>query len=98
MTKEKYPSGKCEYCGKVFERPNKFRTEKESYHIKGCRLEGIENAIKNNEELGDIQELIDEVKGISKVSSFGAKINPKNKYYLRMDKCEEIIKNLLERK
>lgn len=96
MKKEKYPSGKCDYCGKVFERPHKFRTEEESFHIKGCRLLGIENAIKNNEELGYIEDLIDEVKGISHISSFGAKKG--NRYWKRMDKCKEIIKKLEEKK
>ena len=92
----KYPSGKCDYCWEVFERPNKFQTETEEYHITGCRLSGIENAINNNEELGDIQELIDEVERISKVSSFGASNKLKNKYNERMKYCTQIVKRLKE--
>lgn len=38
--------------------------------------------------------LIEELDNISKVSSFGARNNPKNKYYLRMIKCNELIKRL----
>jgi len=40
-TEEKHPDGECEVCGKVFPRPNKFRTEEESYHEKDCRLKEI---------------------------------------------------------
>ena len=88
------PNGKCEWCGKIFERPHKFRTEKEAFHTYGCRLEGIENAIKNKEEIFDIVGLIEEVESISKVSSFGAKEG--NLYWKRMDKCKEIIIKLKE--
>ncbi len=95
MKEKKYPSGKCEYCGTIFERPNKYQTEEEVYHIYGCRLNGIENAIKNNEELGDVDELIYEVKRINHICSFGAKEG--NKYWKRMDKCKEIIKKLEEK-
>ena len=92
MSEEKFPSGKCEDCGKIFPRPNKFKTESEAYHIYGCRLDGIKRAIDNKEELGHITELIDEVKRISKVSSFGAKKG--NRYFIRMDKCREIVEEL----
>lgn len=98
MEKEKYPSGKCDDCGKIFERPCKFRTEREAYHVYGCRLKSIENALNNNEDLFDIYGFIDEVERISKISSFGAKFNPKNKYYERMVRCDKLIKKLKERK
>jgi hypothetical protein len=93
---DEYPSGKCEYCGMIFERPHKFRTEPEAFHVYGCRLDGIERAIKNKEDLGIVEELIDEVKRIKKVSSFVATTNPENKYYKRMGRCQKIIDKLEE--
>lgn len=86
-----YPDGKCSYCGKVFERPNKFRTENEAFHVYGCELEAIKFAIKNAEEF-NLCEVIDLLKRISKVSSFGAR--PGNKYYERMRECNKIVKEL----
>ncbi len=97
---EKYEDGICEYCGKVFKRPNKFKTEPEAYHVYGCQLIEIENIVKSKEEVLYVYELIDDVRRISKVSSFAVKIDKetgkaiKNKYYKRMIKCEELVKKL----
>ena len=96
----KYPDGRCEVCGKKFPRPNKFRTETESYHEKGCRLNEIKELIESGKDYYDRYEMIDDLKNISKISSFGARIDKKtnkpimNKYYTRMLECNKLIKNL----
>ena len=92
MKKTKYPSGKCESCGKIFERPHKFRTETEAYHVHGCRLDIIEKAIKNKEKIGNNFKLLMEVDSILNISSFGARKG--NKYFKRMIRCKEIQKEL----
>lgn len=95
MGKEKYPSGKCEYCGKIFLRPHKFKTEAEAFHVYGCRLIGIKNAIINKEEF-DSEEIIDELKKISKISSLGARKG--NRYWKRIDECDRLIKLITSKK
>ncbi len=96
---EKYDDGICEICGKVFSRPNKFRTETESSHEKDCRLNEIEEIIESGEGFNKF-EVIDDLKNISKVSSFGGRFKEgtnipiRNKYYLRMIRCKKLMGKL----
>lgn len=88
----KYPDGICPECGKRYARPNKYRTEEEGYHVKGCMLKRIQKESKEKPDMFKKLKLIGELEYISKTSSFDAKKG--NKYYDRMLECERLVKML----
>jgi len=87
-----YPNGVCPFCNEVFERPSKFKTEKESSHILDCRLSDIVK--KTNDDAFDSKEfLIYELEHISHISSFGA--SKGNNHYKRMLECQKLIDKII---
>jgi len=90
MIRNIYPNGRCEFCGKEFKRPNKFRTEGEAFHHKLCWIENIKFRIKQNE---DKYLLIEELEEIKHKLSFGG--NDKI-YYDKMIECNNLIKKLTQ--
>lgn len=86
----KYPNGKCCICGKEFERPNKFRTQKEATHELKCKVLNIKYIISENNY--DSNYLIDELENMSHKASFGAR-RDKVLYNVMLD-CKKLKEKL----
>ncbi len=87
-----YKKGKCPYCGEEFERPYKFKTETEGFHIKECELKDLKDNLKNITNTFSRYMHIDKLENLSKRFSFGAKKgNKAYGYMLEIKKIIEII-------